>query len=192
MASCRVFAVWALFSACSVGVTAVASPTVAEAVATSDTFPVKAATKEWCEGNPKFFEIVKAKIDPKNPANNVTVTFTRDANNTNDETDVSLKFDNTGSADFDAIMLSGLAFPANAAPSKLQFAVSGVNPMNDDHFVTVRGQASLDKLGNVTKLTGTIVYEITGTYTIKTPPPPHQSAEVECFASGTFVTGKKL
>ncbi len=171
-------------------VAGMAAPALAAPV--QDIFEVKATTKEWCEGNPKFSEIVSVKIDPRNPAYNVTVTFTRDADNTDDSTDVSLKINNTGSADFDAITLNGLAFVANAAQRKLEFAVSGVNPGNADHFVTVRGQASLDNLGNVTKLTGMIVYEITGTYTIKTPPPAHQSADVECFASGTFVTGKKL
>lgn len=175
---------------CSMIAVGMAAPALAAPVL--DTFEIKATTKEWCEGNPKFSENVSVKIDPRNPANNVTVTFTRDVGNTDDNTDVSLTFNNTGSTDFDAITLNGLAFAANVAQRKLEFAVSGVNPGNDGHFVTVRGQALLDNLGNVTKLIGTVVYEITGTYTIKTPLPAHQSADVECFASGTFATGKKL
>lgn len=182
----------AVLTVAVIGMMVMGTAVSAQADPVSATFEVKSKAKEWCEGNPKFFENVTVKIDPINPANNVTTTFTRNADGVGDDTDISITFGNTGSADFDVITLKGRAFPANAAASKLQFAASGVSSVSDDHFVTVRGLASLDTLGNVTKLTGTIVYEITGTYTIKTPLPPHQSSEVGCFASGTFVTGKKL
>jgi hypothetical protein len=46
-----------------------------------------------------------------------------------------------------------------------------------------------DKAGNLTKVTGTVVYQVTGTYTTNTGAP---SEDVECFGSGTLGTGKKL
>jgi hypothetical protein len=162
-----------------------------KAVTVTDNFEFRGATKEWCEDNPKFFENISIRIDSKDPSNNITLTFTRDADGIGDTVDVQAKLINTGSSDIDAITLSGLAFPANTAGRKLEFALSGVNPGNDDHFLTVRGQASLDKLSNVTKLTGTFVYQIIGTYTVNKET-GQQSGPVECFASGTFTTGKKL
>ncbi len=173
------------------GIACLALVPEAKAVTITDTFEFKGTTKEWCEDNPKFFENVAITIDPKNPSDNVTLAFTRDTDGNGDPADVQAKLINTGSSDLDAITLSGLAFPSNTAGNKLEFALSGVNPGNDDHFTSIRGQASLDKLGNVTKLTGTFVYQLTGTYTVdkKTG---QQSGPVECFGSGTFNTGKKL
>lgn len=165
----------------------------AQAATSTDTFELKVVTKEWCEGNPKFFENFTVKIDPKNPAGNMTLTFIRDVNGDDvDVTDVRVTINTKGgSADVDAIAMNGLAFFSNKAQSKAEFAVSGVNPTNDDHFMTIRGQASFDKLGNLTKLTGTFVLMGTGTYTVdkKTG---QQSDDKECFDSGTIGTGKKL
>ena len=146
-----------------------------------DTFQLKAAVKEWCEGNNKYFENVKITVGDK-----VTVTLSQSG------TDISVKVNNTGSADFDAITLTGLAFPSNKAESKLEFAAHGVNPGNDDHFITVRGQATVDTKNkpHVKSMTGTIVYEIIGTYTVDKKTGA-QSAPTECFASGTFGTGAK-
>lgn len=162
------------------------SPTLTEAATTTDTFELKEQHKEWCKGNPKFFENGNTKV-----VDGVTVTFTRDVDGIDDPFDVQVKINNTGVADFDAFTLKGLAFPGNKAGSKLEFAASGVNPGNDDHFLTIRGQASVDKLGNVTKVTGAFVGQYTGTYTVdkKTG---QQSDSAECFGSGTLGTGKKL
>ena len=161
----------------------------AQAATVIDTFELKVTTKEFCEGNPKFFETIKTTVK-----DGVTLTLTRDVLNTGDLTDIQAKINNTGSADLDAITLNGLAFrrlnklltPVGLA----EFVLSGVNPGNDDHFVTIRGQATFNKLGDLTKVTGTVVYQGTGTYTIDKF--GTQSAEVECFGSGTLGTGKKI
>ena len=54
--------------------------------------------------------------------------------------------------------MNGLAFPRNKSRRPEEFVLSGVNPGNTDHFLTIRGQATLDKFGNLTKVTGTFVY----------------------------------
>jgi hypothetical protein len=88
--------------------------------------------------------------------------------------------------------MKGRVFPRNKSGSKAEFALSGLNPGNADHFITVRGQATFDQLGqmiNLTKVTGTIEFQITDSYPIDKSDTP--SGPVECFGSGTFATGKK-
>ena len=157
----------------------------AQAATVIDTFEFKATLKQWCQGNPKFFQHIQVKV-----ADNITLTITRDVLNSGDLTDIQAKVNNTGNADVDEITMNGLAFPRNKSGSKAEFALSGVNPGNAEHFITVRGQAKLDTLGNLTKVTGTIVYQITDTYPIDKF--GTQSAPVECFGKGTFGTGKKI
>ena len=168
---------------CSQGWMGAVAP--AQAATVTDTFELKATLKQWCEGNPKFFEKVTVKV--------ATVTITRDVNGDDDFTDIRAKINNSGDDDLDAITMNGRIFPRNKSGSKAEFVLSGVNPNpgKGDHFFTGRGQATFDKAGNLTKATGTFVDQITGTYTTdkKTG---EQSPEVECFDSGTFVTGKKL
>jgi hypothetical protein len=171
------------FFACLAGLGTVAP---AQAAVT-DTFQLKVTGKEWCQGNPKFFENFHVKV-----ANNYTVIITRDVNGDDDFTDIKATINtNSASADIDAITMKGLAFPRNKSGSKAELVLSGVNPGNDDHFLTIRGQAKFDTLGNLTKVTGTFVDQLTGTYTTdKTT--GTQSEAVECFDSGTFGTGKKI
>jgi len=158
----------------------------AQAATAIDTFELKATLKQWCKDNPKFFENVTVKV-----AENITITITRDVNNDNvDLTDIQAKINNSGDDDLDAITMNGRAFPRNKSGSIAELVASGVNPGNNDHFLTVRGQATFDKLGNLTKMTGTFVNQITGTYTTDKKTGA-QSAPTECFDSGTFVTGKK-
>ncbi len=157
-----------------------------EAATTIDTFQLKAQFKQWCKGNPKIFELNNTKV-----TDGVTLTFTRDVNGDGVLSDVQITVNNTGSTDFDAFTLKGFAFPANKAGSKLDFAVSGVNPGNDTHFFTIRGQASLNKLGVLTKVTGAWAALYTSRYTVdkKTG---QLSDETECFGRGTLLTGNKL
>jgi hypothetical protein len=159
----------------------------AQAATVIDTFQFKATLKEWCQGNPKFFQNGNIKA-----AYNVTLTVTRDVNGDGDYTDVSATIGNSG-RETDVIPMKGLAFPRNKSGGKAEFALSGVNPVNADHFISVRGQATFDTLGqmiNLTKVTGTVVYQMTGTYAIDKFGTP--SAPVECFGSGTLGTGMKL
>lgn len=151
-----------------------------------DTFELKVTSKEWCQDNPKFFENINVKA-----ADNITLTLTRDVLGTGDFTDIQATINNTGSADIDAMTMNGLAFPKNTSGSKAELVLSGVNPGNDDHFFTIRGKATFDTLGNLTKVTGTVVNQITGTYTTDKKTGA-QSGPVECFDSGTFETKKKL
>jgi len=170
------------FLACLAGLGTVVS---AQAAAVTDTFELKVTTKEWCQGNPKFFENINVKV-----ADNITLTLTRDVNGDDDLTDIQATINNTGSADIDAMTMNGLAFPRNKSGSKAELVLSGVNLGNVDHFFTIRGQAKFDTLGNLTKVTGTVVNQITDTYTTDKKTGA-QSGPVECFASGTFGTGKK-
>jgi hypothetical protein len=157
----------------------------------TDTFELKVTTKEFCEGNPKFFENIRVTVK-----DGATFTMTRDVNGTGDFTDIQATINsNGGSADIDAMTLNGLAFrrlnKLLTPVGPTEFVLSGVNPGNTDHFLTIRGQATLDKFGNLTKVTGTFVYQITGTYTTDKKTGA-QSGPVECFASGTIGTGKKI
>lgn len=166
--------------------------TPAQATTISDTFDLKLTFKEWCQGNPKFFETFNVKINRRDPSVNTTVIITRDPNNTGDLTDIQATIDTQGrSADQEAIVLRGTIVLSNPAGRKAEFALSGVNPGNPTHFLTLQGQATLDKFGNVNKLTGTFMVQETNTYTLdkKTG---QQSGPVECLASGTFVTGKEV
>jgi hypothetical protein len=152
----------------------------AQAATVTDRFELKGTVKEWCQGNPKFFE-----IDTLKATDNSLLTITRDVNGDGDDTDITATFGLTG-GEPDVILMKGRALPANQSGSIAQLALSGRNPGNPDHFVTIRGHATFDKLGNLTKVTGTLGFQITDTYS------HNKSAAVNCFGSGTFATGKKV
>lgn len=171
------------FSLALVSLLSLGSLAPAEAATVTDRFELKGTIKEFCEGQPKFFSIHKAA-----GASAVLLTITRDINGDNDYTDISAAF-GFGGGEADVIPMKGRMFPRNTSGSKAEFALSGVNPGNADHFITVRGQATFDKLGSLTKVTGTMQFQITDTYPIDKF--DTQSAPVKCFGSGTFSTGKK-
>jgi len=149
----------------------------------TETFSLKATGKEWCRENPRFFETFHAKAK-----DGITLTITRDPLNTDDLTNTQATIDTQGGApDIDAMTLNGLAFPTNNSGHKDQFVLLGT--LDNGHFFAIRGQAHLDQQGNLTKATGTFLYQITGTYTIDKQ--GTLSGPVDCFANGTFVTGKK-
>ena len=155
----------------------------AQAATVIDRFEIKGTVKEWCQGNPKFFEINTLKA-----TDGALLTVTRDVNGDGDFSDISATFGLSG-AEADVIPMEGRALPANKSGSIAQLALSGRNPGNPDHFITIRGQATFDKLGNLIKVTGTFVFQITDSYFIDKV--DTQSAAVDCFGSGTFATGKK-
>jgi hypothetical protein len=158
-----------------------------QATTVTDRFEFKATIKEFCKGNPKFFENNNAKA-----TDGVLLTVTRDVNDDGDFTDISATIGLAG-GEPDVIPMKGRAFHRNKSGSKAEFALSGVNPGNADHFITVRGQATFDKLGqmiNLTKMTGTIKFQITDSYPIDKFDTP--STPVECFGGGAFATGKKI
>ena len=158
----------------------------AQAATVTDRFEFKATLKEWCQGNPKFFENNNAKA-----TDDVLLTITRDVNGDTDFTDISATIGLSG-GEPDVIPMKGRAFLRNKSGSRAELVLSGVNPGNADHFITIRGHATFDTLGqmiNLTKVTGTIAYQITDSYAIDKFDTP--SAPVECFGSGTFATGKK-
>lgn len=164
------------------------SATYAQVPPVVDTFELKAAFKEYCEENPKFFEMIKATVK-----DGATLTFTQDVNGDGNVTDIQATINGTTNTDVTAITLNGLAFrrvDQHLTPmGPAEFILSGVNPGNNDHFITLRGKAVFDKLGSLTKVTGTIVFQVSDTYTDKNGTP---SALTECFGSGTFGTGKKI
>ena len=156
----------------------------AQAATVTDRFEVKGPIKEWCQGNPKFFEINKSEA-----TGGALLTITRDVNGDGDGTDITATFGLIG-GEPDVISMKGRALPANQSGSIAQLALSGRDPGNPDHFVTIRGHATFDKLGNLTKVTGTIQFQITDFYSLNKFDAP--SASVDCFGSGIFATGKKV
>jgi hypothetical protein len=163
----------------------------AQAATVTDTFALKATVTARCEGNPKFVETFNVKV-----AEGVTFTITRDVNGNNEFTDIQATLNGTTNADLDAIIMKGLSFQKNASHSKEALVLSGVNPGNTDHFFTILGKATFDPApspgnpgGNLTKVTGTFVDQITDTYSLAGG---GESGPVECFSSGTFETKNKL
>jgi hypothetical protein len=148
------------------------------AATVTDTFPLKATGKEWCRNNSKFFETFKIKL-----LDGTTITVTRDVLNTGDLTDIQATVNTHGdNATIDAMTLSGRALKANKSGSIAQLVLSGRDPNNPDHFLTIRGQATFDKTGKLTKVTGTYVYQILSE--------SGGVQDVDCFGSGTFGTQK--
>lgn len=156
----------------------------AQVATVTDRFEFKGTVKEFCKDNPKFFEINTGKA-----TEGTLLTITRDVNGDGDDTDISAVLGLTG-GEPDVIPMKGRAFPRNKSGGKSEFVLSGVNPGNADHFLTMRGQATFDKFGNLTKVTGTFQFHITDWYSLDKFDTP--SAAVECFGNGTFATGKKV
>jgi hypothetical protein len=169
------------------GLAWLSSPLPAQAAPITDTFQLKETAKEWCEDNPKFVEADNVPVTESN-----TVTFTRDPLNTGDLTMMQTTLNTQGaSAEIDVITLTGLVFPSTEAGRTAQFLLFGTNPSLPDHFLSIRGQATFDTLGNLTKVTGTVVGLTTDTYTIDKKTGA-QSGPVECFVKGTLGTGTRL
>ena len=153
----------------------------AQAATITDTFELGLTGKEWCRNDPKFFETFKNKI-----AHGDTLTVTREVPDNGGVTNIlaNIKTKNGENATVDAITMNGLAFPRNKSGMKAELALSGTDPGNTDHFITVRGQAKFDKAGNLTKVTGKFVFQILETFDGQPP--------VDCFGDGTFGTGNRL
>jgi hypothetical protein len=129
---------------------------LAPALATSvtDTFPLTVTGTEWCRNDPKFVKPIHVKIKDGH-----TLTFTRDVLNTGDLTDIQATINHTGNATIDAMTLHGRALPVNKSGSIAQLVLSGTDPGNPDHH-DPPWQATFNKAGDLTKVTGTFVYQI--------------------------------
>ena len=161
-------------------VTLVLFGSLAPALATTvkDTFPMKLTGKEWCRNDPKFFDTIKVKA-----TDGMTFSLTRDVLGTNDLTDVQATINTQGvNTTIDAIVLNGRALKSNKSGSIAQLVLSGRDPNNPDRFLTIRGQATFDKTGKLTKVTGTYVYQILSD--------SGGVQDVDCFGNGTFGTQK--
>jgi hypothetical protein len=115
----------------------------------------------------------------------MTLTLTHHVLNTGDLTDIQATMNTHGlKATIDAITLHGRALLANKLGSTRQLVLSGRDPGNPDHFMTLRGTATFNTAGKLIKVTGTYVYQVLS-----------DSGGIpnsDCFGSGTFATGKKL
>src|SRR5262245_43342038 len=103
-----------------------------QAATVIDRFEFKGSIKEFCKGNPKFVEINRATA-----TDGVLLTISRDVNGDGNYTDISAALGLTG-AEPDVISMKGRALPRNTSGSKAEFILSGVNPGNADHFLTLR------------------------------------------------------
>jgi|SRR6266850_8441744 len=149
----------------------------AQAATVIDTFQLALRGKEWCRDDPKFFRTINNKV-----TDGFTLTVTRDVDGVGVVTDTQAQIHTNGvNATVDAIKLNGLAFPRNKSGMKAELALSGTDPGNTDHFITVRGQAKFDKDSNLTKVTGKFVFQV---------PVIFEGLPVDCFGDGTFGTGK--
>ena len=149
------------------------APALAETV--TDSFRLKLTGTKWCRNDPNFIRTIDVKF-----TGGMTLTVTRDVLNTGDLTDIQAKIQNSGNATIDAITLNGRGFLVNQVGSTAQLVLSGRDPSNPDHFLTLRGKATFDKASKLTNVTGTIIFQIM-----------HQAngvPDVDCFGSGTVAT----
>jgi hypothetical protein len=159
------------------------SPTPTQAATITDTFQVLGVDREWCRGNPKFVETHRAQA-----LDAVTMTITQDPLNTGDVTSIQATiFTVGGSPEIDAMTLNGLVFPSNKFGSIAQFVLMGT--LNNGHFLTIRGQATVDKGGHLTKVTATAWDQITDTYSLDKH--GNKSGPVDCFETVTLVMKQK-
>jgi hypothetical protein len=166
---------WALLGFLYLGI----APDAQAAAPVTDIFQLGLTGIEWCRNDPHFFETFRDKI-----AKGDTLTVTRDVLGNDDLTDIKATINTNGrNATVDAITMNGLAFPRNKSGMNAELALSGTDPGNPDHFITVRGKAHFDKAGNLTKVTGKFVFQVP--VTVNTTP-------VDCFGDGTFGTGTRL
>jgi hypothetical protein len=154
----------------------------ARAAPIADTFQLSGSEKEWCRGNPRFFEASTGKA-----TDGVSLTITRDPLNTGDINTIHATVV-TGSAELNAIALKGRLFPSNKSGSIAQLVLFGT--LNNGHFLTIRGQATFDKEGQLIRVTMTAFDRITDSYTLDRQ--GDKSLPVECFESVTLRTHKKL
>jgi hypothetical protein len=157
----------------------------AQAAPVTDTFKFTATVTQRCQGNPVFVD-----LQDVTGAKGITLTITRDVRNTGDLTTIQATLNNTGNADLNAITMNGRIFPKNLSGSEAKFVLSGVNPGNPDHFLTILGNATFNTAGSLTKAAGTVVFQITTVYDL--PNGGGDSEPVECLANGTFETKAKL
>jgi hypothetical protein len=141
------------------------------AATVTDTFQLKLTGKEWCRNDPKFFDTINVKA-----TEGATVTLKRDGSGIQATINT-----NGGNATIDALTLKGRALPANKSGSIAQLVLSGRDP---DHFMTLRGQATVNKAGNLTNVRGTYVYQVLSD--------SGGMPNSDCFGSGTFGTGHKV
>lgn len=152
------------------------SPTSALAAPATDIFQLNLTGKEWCRGDSRFFDAIKVR-----PKEDFRITFTHDPLTS----DVQATINTHGDvATIDAITLKGRVLKANKSGLIAQLALSGRDPAHTDHFFTIRGRATFNKAGGLTKVAGTFVGRILSD--------AGGVQDVDCFGSGTFVTGKKL
>jgi hypothetical protein len=154
----------------------------ARAAPITDTFQLSGSEKEWCRGNPRFFDAGSAKA-----TDGVTLTITRDPLNTGDLTTIHATVF-TGNAELNALTLKGRLFPSNKSGSIAQLVLFAT--LNNGHFLTIRGQATFDKVGQLIRVTMTAFDQITDSYTLDRQ--GNQSLPVDCFESVTLRTHKKL
>jgi hypothetical protein len=155
----------------------------AQAAPVTDTFKFKATLKQQCQGNPSFVDLQEVVV-----AEGITLTITRDPLSTSDLTTIQATLNNTETADIDAIIMNGRIFPKNLSGSAAKFALSGRNPGNTDHFLTLLGNATFTA-GNLTKAAGTFVLQNTDIYDL---PGGGTGGPAECFYHGTFETKGKV
>ena len=150
----------------------------AQAATVTDILQLKLTGKEWCRDDPKFSEAFNVKF-----TDGETITLKRDVLNNGDLTDIQATINTNGdSATIDAMTLNGEALLANKAGLTVELVLSGTDPGNSAHYLILRGKATLDKAGHVTKVSGTFVFQILDSV--------NGVPNIECFGSGTFVAQK--
>ena len=149
--------------------------TSAQAATVTDIFQLKSTGKWRCS----FLSTMSFPFNVR-VIDGTTLTIKQDPGNSGDNTDLEATINNSDVSAFDVIVMKGRALRANKSGSTAEVVLSG-EESGTDHFITVRGTAKIDKLGNITKVTGKLVMQVTE--------PFFNSA---CLGYGTFGTRARV
>ena len=147
--------------------------------------PLKMRGKDWCPSslNSVFPD---GKFKNFNLRNAYTIAITSDPSGAMTAT---LTPNGTADPSLPVLDLLGRGLFRNKSNHKIEFVLNGVQLSDPDKlptgiFITLRGQASIDKnTGAIKKVQGTFAYE-------RADDDPSNDPAVHCFGSGTFGTKK--
>lgn len=165
---------------CGILVLGVAAPAAAQ---TPPDLPLKMRGKDWCQSSPSSV-FPDGKSKNFNLRHAYRITMTADANGSGNITGrINKEASSNADASLTEFDLHGQGLFRNKSNHKVEFVLNGVHPTVPGLFITLRGQASIDRAtGAIKKANGMFVYERDDNQ--------NSDPAVHCFGRGTFETEK--
>ncbi len=148
------------------------SPVPAQADVVTEAWFLELTGKEWCRDDPKYSEALKVK-----KTDSVVFSVTRDTVSGEAQATINTNGQNLT---VDSTTLSGRLFLSSPTGSSAELVLTGRDSGNPNHFLTLRGKATIDKTGKITKISGTYVYQTLSDL--------GEVQDVDCFGDGKFGT----